>query len=65
MDVYLGILPFSVTSGLREQGGRYMPILLIDAVAILISLPVVIILQRESSVRERSRSRRRSVNNVL
>ena len=65
MDVYLGILPFAVTTGLREQGGRYMPILLLDAVAIVVSLPVFVILQREASVRERTRSRRRGVNNVL
>ncbi len=65
MDVYLGILPFSVTTGLREQGGRYMPILLLDAVAIALSLPVVVILQREGSVRGRSRSRKRSINNIL
>lgn len=65
MDVYLGILPFSTTAALRGQGGRFMPILLLDAVAIAVSLPVFIILARESSLRERSRSRKRSVNNVL
>jgi signal peptidase len=67
MDVYLGILPFSTTTTLRESGGRYLPILLLDLVAIAISFPVFVLLQRESSQtqRSRSRSRSRSVNNVL
>lgn len=60
IDVYLGILSYDVTFALRDVH-PYAPLIVIDAIAILLSLPILIVLRNEMGKAERERSRSRKV----
>jgi signal peptidase len=60
IDIYLGILPYDVTFALRDVH-PYLPLIVIDVIAVLLSLPILVVLRNEAQRTERTRSRKRPV----
>ncbi|MHC1598995.1 MAG: signal peptidase I [Candidatus Methanofastidiosia archaeon] len=56
VDVYMGILPYDATTTLREQS-KYLPIIIMDLLALVLSIPIFVALRNEMKLMARKPSK--------
>jgi len=64
VDIYLGLLPYSLTKSLRGIH-LLLPILLLDLIIVMLSIPIFILLKKELSSKVRVASRQKKTKNIL